>query len=76
MKLTLILIGITILSVMFGIASFIENMKTKQESKKQKKQEKQNAKIDEETLENINVVAGDDIHAGNDILHNLAEKRK
>lgn len=46
------------------------------EIRKEKKKEKQNAKIDKETLENINGIAGGDIHAGNDILHQLAEKRK
>lgn len=64
-----------ILMGLFAICSFVENMKTKQELKKFKKQEKENAKIDNETLENIHDVAGGDIHAGNNILHNLATKK-
>lgn len=69
------LILVCILMGLFAVSSFIENMKTKQELKKLKKQEKENAKIDNETLENIHDVAGGDIHAGNNILHNLATKK-
>lgn len=76
MKTTIILILIAIVSVAFGVLAFVENIKTKKELKAKKKQEKENAKIDKETIENIGVVSGDDIHAGNNILHNLAEKRK
>lgn len=46
------------------------------EVKAEKKKEKQNAKIDKETIENINIVVSDDVHAGNNVLHQLAEKRK
>lgn len=69
------LILVCILMGLFAVCSFIENVKTKQELKKLKKQEKENAKIDNETLENIHDVAGGDIHAGNNILHNLATKK-
>ena len=76
MKATIILILIAAGSVAFGVLAFIENVKSKKELKELKKQEKENAKIDKETVENISTVAGDDIHAGNNVLHNLAEKRK
>lgn len=68
-----------LLIIVFGIAAggaLIETVKAKRELKKLKKQEKQNAKIDKETLENINGIVDGDIHAGNDVLHQLAEKRK
>lgn len=70
------LIVICVLMALFAVGSFIENLKTKEEIRKLKKQEKENAKIDNETLENIHDVAGGDIHAGNNILHNLATKEK
>lgn len=76
MKATIILILIALAGIGFGILSFIENIKTKQELKAEKKKEKENAKVDKETIENINIVAGDDVHAGNNVLHQLAEKRK
>lgn len=68
-----------LLIIVFGIAAggaLIETVKAKREVKKLKQQEKQNAKIDKETLENINGIVDGDIHAGNDVLHQLAEKRK
>lgn len=76
MKTTIILILVALVSVAFGVLAFVENVKTKKELKQIKKQEKENAKIDNETIENISTVAGDDIHAGNNVLHQLAEKRK
>lgn len=80
MKLILILIAITLISVIFGVGSFVENMKTKRELKKQKKQEARNDKIDKETLEQIkDISTGDlqhDFNAGIDQLHNLSQKRR
>lgn len=73
---TLILILICALSIMLAIGAFIENVKTKRELKAEKKKEKENAKIDQQTVENINAIVSDDVHAGNDVLHQLAEKRK
>lgn len=70
--LTFFIICIFILSVLC-VYFYIRG---KIEVKAEKKKEKQNAKIDKETIENINIVVGDDVHAGNNVLHQLAEKRK
>lgn len=75
MKTIIICILIAVVSVAFGVLAFVENAKTKKELKAKEKQEKENAKIDKETIENINTVAGGDIHAGNNVLHDLAQKR-
>lgn len=80
MKLILVLISITLISVMFGISSFVENMKMKRELKKQKKQEIRNDKIDKETLAQVeDISTGDlqhDFNAGINQLHNLSQARK
>lgn len=73
---TVVLILIAILFGAFAVIAFIENMKTKHEMNELKKQEKKNAKIDKETFEQINEVAGGDVHAGNNVLHNLANKSR
>lgn len=74
-----IIFGISCLAISI-IASLFFYIKGKIELKKEKdknqKQEKKNEKIDNETIENISTIASGDIHAGNNILHNLAEKRK
>lgn len=76
MKVTFILIAICTASMLLATVSVKGMIKAKKELKAEKKKEKENAKIDKETIENIDAVTGGDIHAGNDILHQLAEKRK
>lgn len=73
---TIILFLVAVALGVFAVCAVVQNIKIKNELKAEKKKEKQNAKIDEQTVENINIVAGGDVHAGNDILHQLAEKRK
>lgn len=76
MKVTIILIGVAISMTGFAVGAFLEAVEAKKELKAKNKQGKQNAKIDKETIENINAVAGNDFHAGDNVLHQLAEKRK
>ena len=74
-----IIIAISVLCVVcfFSIKSNIEKSK---ELKDLKKQEKKNAKIDKETQDKIeNITTGNiqhDVHAGSNILHDLANKRR
>ncbi len=69
-----------ILSIIFDVGSFIENIKTKKELKALKQQEKENEKIDNETIEQIDEVTSGNFDAsfdaGVDVLHQLANKRK
>lgn len=76
MKATLICILLIVVLGAFAVGSFVLNVERAKELKNMKKKERENAKIDKETMDSISTVAGDDIHAGNDILHQLAEKRK
>lgn len=62
-----------LISVYLYIKGKIELKKEREKNRKER--EKEN-KIDKETLENINTVVSDDVHAGNNVLHQLAEKRK
>lgn len=62
-----------VLCVYFYIRGKIE---VKKEKSKYEKQREKETKIDKETIENINTIVSDDVHAGNDVLHQLAEKRK
>lgn len=76
MKVTLILICIAITMTGLAVGAILEAVEAKKELKAKKKQGKQNAKIDKETIENISAAAGNDFHNGDNILHQLAEKRK
>lgn len=70
---------IFLMSVVFGVITVlmtIKNAKIRNELKAEKAKEKKNAEIDKETAENINNVVSGDFHAGDNVLHQLAEKRK
>lgn len=79
MNKAIIYFGIGCLIIMFAASAYFYirgKVELKKEQKKNEKQKEKENKIDKEAIENIHDIAGGDIHAGNNILHNLAKKRK
>lgn len=74
--LTFFIICIFILIVLCVYLYIRGKIELKKEKAKYEKEREKETKIDKETIENINIVVGDDVHAGNNVLHQLAEKRK
>lgn len=76
---TIILVLIAVALGVFAVCAVVQNVKIKNKLDTEKKKDKQNAKIDKQTVEQIeSITSGDivnDFNAGVDLLHNLANRK-